>query len=240
MIQIVRVFSKNENEDLKGIGILSQFDDTNIKKVRTARVYRLEGVNKKSAKYLAEKLFSESINQDYCIDRSAFDTNSKIEIAYKPGVMNPEVASILKSAKDLKVKLLAADSSTEFYFFGKIDKTKAVELVNKNQLYNPLIEYILENSPKTLLIKGKIGPTNIVEIRRMSDDDMMFLSKDKLFLNLEEMKVIQNYFQKINRDPTDLELETLAQTWSEHCAHKTFKANLLIDEIGRAKCRKRV
>jgi phosphoribosylformylglycinamidine (FGAM) synthase-like enzyme len=59
--------------------------------------------------------------------------------------------------------------------------------------------------------------------------DCLSLSKDKLFLNLEEMKIIQSYFEKIKRDPTDCELETLAQTWSEHCAHKTFKAKLIVD-----------
>src|SRR3989344_4755043 len=45
----------------------------------------------------------------------------------------------------------------------------------------------------------------------------------------EKKKVIQNYFEKLKRDPTDLELETLAQTWSEHCAHKTFKARIILD-----------
>ncbi len=229
MIQIIRVFSKNESDDLKGKEILNQFKDPNIKKLRTARIYRLEGVDRKTAKFLAEKLFSESISQDYSIDKPIFVVKSKVEIAYKPGVMNPEVASILKAAKDLKIKLLAADSSTEFYFFGKIENAKALELINKHQIYNPLIEYIVEKSPKTLFIKGKIGSTRIIGIRIMSNEEMMFLSKDKLFLNLEEMKVIQSYFQKIKRDPTDLELETLAQTWSEHCAHKTFKADLIID-----------
>src|SRR3989304_8375253 len=57
----------------------------------------------------------------------------------------------------------------------------------------------------------------------------MNLSKDRLFLNVEEMKLIQNYFKKIRRDPTDAEVEILAQTWSEHCVHKTFKAALTIN-----------
>src|SRR5213078_436148 len=48
-----------------------------------------------------------------------------------------------------------------------------------------------------------------------------------LALSLEEMQAIQNYYREERRDPTDVELETLAQTWSEHCVHKTFKA--LID-----------
>jgi phosphoribosylformylglycinamidine synthase len=44
------------------------------------------------------------------------------------------------------------------------------------------------------------------------------------------MKAIQNYFAKEKRDPTDVEFETIAQTWSEHCGHKTFKAKVTIDD----------
>ncbi|MFN3621585.1 MAG: AIR synthase related protein, partial [Nitrososphaerales archaeon] len=47
--------------------------------------------------------------------------------------------------------------------------------------------------------------------------------KYMLSLSLEEMKIIQKYFQALGRDPTDVELNTIAQTWSEHCYHKTFK-----------------
>ncbi len=225
MILTVRVASKNESEDLKGIDVSRRIKDPSVTKVRSVRVYRLEGISKKTAKFLAEKLLSESINQKYTIDEQIFNARSKIEVAYKPGVMNPEVSSILKSAKDLKVKLLAADSSWEYHFFGAL----SLENINELGLYNPLIEYLVDKPPRTLQISGRVGPTNTVLIRDCSDDDLMELSKDKLFLNLSEMKVIQEYFRKIKRDPNDIELETLAQTWSEHCAHKTFKANLIID-----------
>ncbi|MEK9176193.1 MAG: AIR synthase-related protein, partial [Patescibacteria group bacterium] len=230
MIQTVRVISADEKEDSKGFGIFNSLKKLPVSKVRSSRLYRLEGIDKKSAKFLAEKLLSESINQKYFIDSYPFNNSSKsVEIAYKPGVMNPEAASIIKSAKDLGIKLVAAYSSSEFYFFGKIDKVKAAEVVWDLKLFNPLIEYIVEKPPKTLLIEGRVGPTSIIPMMQMSDDDLMGLSKDKLFLNLTELKVIQNYFKKIKRDPTDCELETLAQTWSEHCAHKTFKANLIVD-----------
>lgn len=49
------------------------------------------------------------------------------------------------------------------------------------------------------------------------------ISKDCLLsLNLEEMEAIQNHFRSKKRNPTDAELETIAQTWSEHCKHKTL------------------
>jgi len=67
-------------------------------------------------------------------------------------------------------------------------------------------------------------PVNQIEILSKSNKELLKISKDYLLaLNLEEMKTIQKYFAKKKRNPTDAELETIAQTWSEHCVHKTFK-----------------
>jgi phosphoribosylformylglycinamidine synthase len=66
---------------------------------------------------------------------------------------------------------------------------------------------------------------NTIPIRNADDATLIKISEDGvLSLSLAEMKTIQTYFRKLDRDPTDLELETLAQTWSEHCKHKTFRA----------------
>ena len=50
-----------------------------------------------------------------------------------------------------------------------------------------------------------------------------------LGLSAQELCDIQTYFKKENRDPTDVELQTISQTWSEHCYHKTFKGKIQID-----------
>ncbi len=186
-------------------------------KIKKIKVYRLEGISLEETKILADKLLSESLTQIYSINKP-ISKAKVIEIAYKPGVMNPEVSSIFKASEDLGIKLLAADSSYEY-----------VLPVNEKNLFNPLTEHIVTKEPKTLLIKGTLGKTKVIKLRTISDEGLMELSKDKLFLNLEEMKVIQKYFTEIKRDPTDLELETIAQTWSEHCAHKTFKAKIILD-----------
>ena len=55
-------------------------------------------------------------------------------------------------------------------------------------------------------------------------------SARSLALDPEELAVIRDHFTSIGRDPTDVELETLAQTWSEHCAHKTFRAAITTDD----------
>ncbi len=233
MIHTIRV-QTIKGPDLPGDGLFydvkANLNIRGLRKIQTAKVYRLEGVNENDAKKLAMKAFCEIINQTYSLNEPIFKhADQTLEIAYKPGVMNPEVASILKCATDLGISITAADVGREYGFYGAI-KQKDVEIIAKQlHLLNPLIEYVLTKNPQTLQIKGAPGKTSIVSIRAATDQKLLELSKDKLFLNLEEMKVIQSYFQKIKRDPTDCELEILAQTWSEHCGHKTFKAKLTID-----------
>ncbi|GAC1358787.1 MAG: phosphoribosylformylglycinamidine synthase subunit PurL [Ktedonobacteraceae bacterium] len=65
----------------------------------------------------------------------------------------------------------------------------------------------------------------------MNDEQLLAFSKAGLLsLNLDEMRVIQRHYKEQRREPTDVELETLAQTWSEHCSHKTFKATIEYQE----------
>ena len=70
-----------------------------------------------------------------------------------------------------------------------------------------------------------------IDISSMTDKELLALSKNRvLSLNLEEMKAIRKYFEKDKRQPTDLELEVIAQTWSEHCKHKIFNSEIEITE----------
>ncbi len=74
----------------------------------------------------------------------------------------------------------------------------------------------------------------VVSLRAMDDAALERLSRQgQLFLSLAEMKAIQEHFRALGRDPTDVELETLAQTWSEHCSHKTLAGRICYrDESG--------
>ncbi|MCS7034731.1 MAG: AIR synthase related protein, partial [Phycisphaerae bacterium] len=74
-----------------------------------------------------------------------------------------------------------------------------------------------------------------VPLRDLQDEQLIRLSREgHLFLSLQEMKAVQDYFRRLEREPTDIELETIAQTWSEHCVHKTLKSPVAVcDEDGR-------
>ena len=232
MIFEVRVTSQTDH-DSRGDDLLAEIKRTlninSIKNIRTTKIYRLEGISKKDLKKFTDIVLWEPIDQKVFFGNSILKgADQKVEVAYKPGVMNPEVGSLLKAASDLGIKINAADSSWEYAFFGKVDKENLQRIINR-LLVNQTIETVVTKPPKTLRISGQPGPVEVVPIRIMSDSELMELSQDRLFLNLEEMKVIKNYFEKIGRDPTDCEVEVLAQTWSEHCVHKTFKAKLTID-----------
>ena len=73
-----------------------------------------------------------------------------------------------------------------------------------------------------------------IPILNADADELLRISQEGLLsLNLAEMQAIQAHFAKLKRNPTDVELETIAQTWSEHCVHKTFKSMIEYAEKGR-------
>jgi len=76
-----------------------------------------------------------------------------------------------------------------------------------------------KNSPVLEVAIAKANPENLTEIN----------NELALGFSQQELCIIQAYFKEENRNPTDLELQTISQTWSEHCCHKTFKGKIQID-----------
>lgn len=237
-IQEVRVTLKPGLADTHGEELLAQtrsaLSITGLEKVRTAKVYRFEGITAEDAVLLAEQLLSERVFQIYTVNTPIIaDADWLIEVAYKPGVMNPEAASLMKAARDLGLTALqAADSSWEYAFYGHLSEGD-LQLITSRLLVNDTVQYVVTEPPQTLLISGRKLPAEIIPIRNMNDEQLLELSRDRLYLNLDEMRLIRDYFRDNGRDPTDCEIEILAQTWSEHCVHKTFKARVVVD--GREK-----
>jgi len=72
-------------------------------------------------------------------------------------------------------------------------------------------------------------PFPLFEINMLdaSDEQLEEISQElAIGLNLQEMKTIKAFFKAKKRNPTDVELQTIGQTWSEHCYHKTFKGKI--------------
>jgi len=107
---------------------------------------------------------------------------------------------------------------------------------------NPLIHCFVWDDAETLdrpteaWIPDEVPATGVASIAvvGLDDDGLTALSRDRgLALDQTEMRAIQTHFLGLERAPTDVELESIALTWSEHCSHKTFKATIDFDYAGR-------
>jgi phosphoribosylformylglycinamidine synthase subunit PurSL len=95
-------------------------------------------------------------------------------------------------------------------------------------MYRPTVAFPIPN----LLSSTHNHSSTFIPLSEMTEQQLMELSKTGLLsLNLDEMRTIQQYYREQPREPTGVELETLAQTWSEHCSHKTFKATIHYQEL---------
>jgi phosphoribosylformylglycinamidine synthase len=76
----------------------------------------------------------------------------------------------------------------------------------------------------------KRGAAIEVQTAKATDEQLAEINAElALGFSMQELKEIQAYFKTEKRNPTDVELQTIAQTWSEHCCHKTFKGKIQID-----------
>ena len=233
-IHTIRVFSIQEDPSPDELAVLHSIQQLGITSVPTLvieTVYRLEGLSEGEARSFAKQALVDPLTQSFNLNDPFARTYGEVEVGYKPGVMNPAAASILKMARDLGYpQIVAADTSTNYIFLG-MPPEGDIQAITDQLLVNKTVSRVVTEEPKTLMIEGTVGSVATIPLRETDDAALVALSKDKLFLNLEEMKIVRDHFRLIGRDPTDAELETIAQTWSEHCGHKTFKAIVISDRV---------
>jgi hypothetical protein len=139
---------------------------------------------------------------------------------------------VQRAAEDCLGRALAGQVYTStLYVFEGLTPAE-LERVGR-ELHNPLIQRVrLESSPPGPWAWRCRGPARrlvprvaSVPLRAADDATLEQISRTGvLALSLAEMSAIREHFVALGRDPTDAELECLAQTWSEHCKHKIFAA----------------
>lgn len=127
-------------------------------------------------------------------------------------------------------------TARKYVLFGAVSQ-EDVQTISRRVLANDCIEEVIYGSdaePPSPHIQPYQMNLVHIPIRELDEEGLVRLSKEKdLFLNLTEMRTIQDYFKRIGREPTDIELESLAQTWSEHCVHKTLKSAVEMEHDGK-------
>ncbi len=212
---IVDVIPKTEDlrRDADLFDIAKDYGIVNIEKWTRYYIY---GDIKDSDQSVILDALHDPIADDVLVYKEYPYKKGIIEIGYLPGVMDTVAITVEELLKELNITITKVFTSRIY----KIEGTVPEEI--KKQMYNPLIEHFVDSLPSITI------PTIEFSLREVDlSGDLLKISKDMtLSLNKEEMKIIKEYFDREGRNPTDIELETIAQTWSEHCQHKTLKGDV--------------
>jgi phosphoribosylformylglycinamidine synthase II len=228
------------------------FPRAKLRDVVVTRAYTISAQlsNKKlrrAAELLANPLIEQhSISRVLAPKRFSY----AIEIGFHPGVTDNVGATAKQTIEDGIGRFREDEgvySSVFLFLEGSLSRNDAERMAR--ELHNPLIERVSVFSfteakrgiplvvPEVHL--SKQARTDKVDLD-VDDEDLARIGKrgianpdgtrrGPLALSLRAMKVIQAHFKKLGRNPTDVELESLAQTWSEHCKHSIFADPL--DEV---------
>ena len=230
-----------------------------IKSITLIDVYTIEKNLQQAELEKIGSSVSNPVTQKYHINKkgSKLFINNKfdwaIEIGFLPGVTDNVSHTVRQIIEDqFNIKFLGNEdvySSQVTLISGALDKDEVQKIADS--LHNPLIQraylknykqYVKDHGmgfavPRVKLIKK---PTVSKVDLKISDDELTKIGKSgianpdgstrgPLALDIDYLKTIRNYFKSKKRDPNDIEVESLAQTWSEHCKHTIF-ANP-IDEV---------
>jgi len=229
-----------------------------LEQVRTIDVYTLDmELGLEELDQVAAGPFSDPIIQTYCINASlAEGFDWLVEVGLRPGVTDNVGRTALEAAMLRLGREPAEDekiyASRQYLFSGELEREQ-IQCIATGLLANDLIQHCSIISARDFesergvqvplsRVTGAGSPhVSLIDLA-VSDDELMRMSREGLLaLSLDEMKTIQSCFvrpdvlsarreQGMAGPVTDVELEVLAQTWSEHCKHKIFNATISYDD----------
>ena len=210
----------------------------------TARSFLLQGeLSEADVTRIARELLADLVVEtpviyrvgDAALSHARNGLSKLLHVLPKPGVTDAVATSTQKAIADFG---LTADAVVTLrkYWLGELDEARLKSLTYK-LLANDSIEQVV-HGPLTFKEIHVGAPykfqLEIVPIRELNGEQLLKLSKARtLSCTLVEMETIQSHFRELGREPTDAELESIAQTWSEHCSHKTLAGRMIYrDEHG--------
>ncbi len=239
MVTKIEIGFKSGFFDAYSEKILKDIHDLDLKWIKSViakHVYYLSGELKLAQiQQICTTLLVDSITQEYSINAPLHTMAADervVEITYNPGVMDPVEESTQKGIRDLGIQHVArVKTAIRYYLKGNIKDAEKLMIIDKI-LANKVIQHEVRPDEE-VFAEPNLYHFKRIEVDLLPADDSKLLKisqEGQLYLNIEEMLTIQSYFRKLGRQPTDVELETLAQTWSEHCGHKTFRGRIQTED----------
>jgi phosphoribosylformylglycinamidine synthase II len=156
-----------------------------------------------------------------------------IEISLLPGVADRAAHTLLVACQILNLPVTATTTGRRIDLGSPITTALRPEILAQlatRVLANPVIERWSIGPIEPAFTGGEVS-TGLIEVILLRDLDEAGLQRvnaeRSLHLDAAELHHLQAHYCTLGREPTDAELETFAQTWSEHCSHKTFRAELI-------------
>lgn len=231
MISSIEVYLKTSLPDPRGQGISKSLPDLDINKttdIRVHDIYWLEGnINHSELEHIAHSLFVDPVTQDFSLN-SPLDSGDShrhhLTVTYNAGVMDPVQETVMKALGDMDIKTVTAVKTAQHYVINGDLTRDELDIISSRLLVNPIIQHTVTETPEFF----PASPQYQYELRHLDLLTAGRAARERIGreygLNQDEIEAITAYFRSIERNPTDAEMETLGQTWSEHCVHKTFKA----------------
>jgi len=256
MLYRIEIGLKQGVPDARGRGVLHQAQGAlglTINTCQTRDVYRVVANIDDAVAAKVQTAFADPVVADSAMNRlptpEAFDW--MLEIGFKPGVTDNVGRTARGALRDIVGRELEWEeqvyTSIQYFLSGTLSREE-VESLGKDLLANTLIQTIsvfsqqewLATEPEVTAPIFDDHPEIKVNTVELPDDDaeLMKISSDGILsLSLEEMRTIRNHYLRedvkahraeldLPEWPTDIELECIAQTWSEHCSHKIFAGTI--------------
>jgi phosphoribosylformylglycinamidine synthase len=236
-VEIRPAIGEVDREGLRLVEDANAYQCTSITHISTARVYLLEtDVDQLTLEKIARDLLVDPVADRFTchvISESqktgVASTPGLINVLYRPGMTDTTAETILSELHRNNHPVEAVATCRRFWLPAAAQPEHIKRFAQK-VLANEAIERIIYHDLKLQTLK--LGheydlKVTTVPIRDVSDETLIKISQDgTLSLSLVEMHSVKAYFVELGRDPTDIELETIAQTWSEHCSHKTLAGRI--------------
>ncbi len=200
--------------------------------VSFARVYLVRAaLSAEQAQRVARRLLANPVTEAVTSGSAGAPRGvGAVEVFPQPGVMDPAAQTVRDAVRELTGVRDVEVVTGRRYEFAGVSPADA-DRVARRLLANPVIHDIHVGAfHPAEFPRGSAHEFRVrqIPIRELDDAGLTRLSREAhLFLSPEEMRAIRDEFRRLQREPSDIELETLAQTWSEHCVHKTLKSRVL-------------
>jgi len=242
---------------------INAYLDLDVPLISRSKVYWVQSSNKLHPQVLnkiSNRILCDDIIENvFTSETPNYHYDCVLEISFKPGVTDNTAHSTKDAIKLVTGLDLEVYTGELFFIKGDLSKENILKIGKEllgNNLLNSYHVYLKDEFNNNRFKENKVAqvklekhPTQKIDIFDNFENLQRMNFENCWALNDSELKQIINYYQKpevikqrkekgLDQLPTDVEIEVIAQSWSEHCKHKIFAANINYQEIGNPEYKK--